>query len=88
LDDDRLTLEEKLLKALDEWFGRHVGLLDPEASDLVAQCERVLGDAVGKGRSSFQKKLEKVIGLTGSMAAPCSDAPLQGIRGSAPTPIR
>jgi AcrR family transcriptional regulator len=61
LDDDRLTLEEKLLKALDEWFGRHVGLLDPEASDLVAQCERVLGDAVGKSRSSFQKRLEKVI---------------------------
>jgi AcrR family transcriptional regulator len=60
LDDDRLTLEEKLLKALDEWFGRHVGLLDP-ASDLVAQCQRVLGDAVGKSRSSFQKKLEKVI---------------------------
>ena len=61
LDDDRLTLEEKLFKALDEWFGRHVGLLDPEASDLLAQCERVLGDAVGKSRSSFQKKLEKAI---------------------------
>jgi AcrR family transcriptional regulator len=60
-DDDRLTLEEKLLKALDEWFGRHVGLLDPEASDLVAQCERVLGDAVENSRSSFKKKLEKVI---------------------------
>jgi AcrR family transcriptional regulator len=65
LDDDRLALEEKLLRALDEWFGRHVGLLDPEASDLVAHCERVLGDAVGKSRSSFQKKLEKVI-LAGS----------------------
>ena len=61
LDDDRLTLEEKLLKALDEWFGRHVGLLGPEASDLMVQSERVLGDAVAKSRSSFQKKLEKVI---------------------------
>jgi AcrR family transcriptional regulator len=61
LDDDRFTLEEKLLKALDEWFGRHVGLFHPEASDLGAQCERVLGDAVEKSRSSFQKKLEKVI---------------------------
>jgi|SRR5882724_3005762 len=60
-DDDRLTLEEKLLKALDEWFGRHVGLFHPEASDLVAQCERILGDAVGKSSSSFQKRLEKVI---------------------------
>jgi AcrR family transcriptional regulator len=61
LDDERLALEDKLLKALDEWFGRYVGLLDPEASDLVEQCERVLGDAVGKSRSAFQKKLEKVI---------------------------
>jgi len=61
LDDDRLTLEEKLFKALDEWFGRHVGLYHPEASDLVAQCERVLGDAVVKSSSSFQKKLAKVI---------------------------
>jgi AcrR family transcriptional regulator len=64
-DDDRLTLEEKLLKALDEWFGRHVGLFRPEASDLVAQCERVLGDAVAKSSASFLKKLEKVI-LTSS----------------------
>jgi TetR/AcrR family transcriptional regulator, regulator of autoinduction and epiphytic fitness len=61
LDDGRLTLEEKLCKALDEWFGRHVGLLHPEASDLVAQCERVLGDAVGKSSAAFQKKLAKVI---------------------------
>jgi AcrR family transcriptional regulator len=60
-DDDRLTLEEKLLRALDEWFGRHVGLFRPEASDLVAQCERVLGGAVAKSSASFQTKLEKVI---------------------------
>ena len=60
-DDDRLTLEAKLLKALDEWFGRHVGLFHPEASDLGAQCERVLGDAVEKSSASFQKKLEKAI---------------------------
>jgi AcrR family transcriptional regulator len=60
-DDDRLALEEKLFKALDEWFGRHVGLFHPEASDLAAQCERVLGNAVGKSNSLFQKNLEKVI---------------------------
>jgi AcrR family transcriptional regulator len=60
-EDDRLTLEAKLLKALDEWFGRHVGLFHPEASDLRAQSERLLGDAVEKSISSFQKILEKVI---------------------------
>ncbi|MFD1774857.1 TetR/AcrR family transcriptional regulator [Paenibacillus rhizophilus] len=61
LEDDHLTLEEKLFQALDEWYGRHVGFLHPEASDLVAQCERVLGGAVENSSSSFQKKLEQVI---------------------------
>ena len=61
MDDEGLALEEKLLKALDEWFGRHVGLFHPEAADLKGQCERVLGDAVGKSRAAFQKRLEKVI---------------------------
>src|SRR6267143_299809 len=60
-DDDRLALEAKLLKALDEWFGRHVGLFHPEASDLAAECERVLADAVVKSSAASQKKLEKVI---------------------------
>src|SRR3979490_2171620 len=32
LDNDHVTLEEKLFKALDEWFGQHVGLYHPEAS--------------------------------------------------------
>ena len=61
LEDESLALKEKLLKALDEWFGRHVGLLHPEAADLKGQCERVLGDAVGTNCSAFKKALEKVI---------------------------
>jgi len=60
-DDGRLTLEEKLLQALDERFGRHAGLFHSDASDIVTQCERILGDAVGKNRSIFQKKLETAI---------------------------
>ena len=61
LDDDRLTLEEKILQALDERFGRHAGLFHPDASDIATQCERILGDAVGKYRSAFQRKLETAI---------------------------
>jgi AcrR family transcriptional regulator len=60
-DNDRLTLEEKLLQALDERFGRHAGLFHPDASDIATQCERILGDALGKSRSTFQKKLETTI---------------------------
>jgi AcrR family transcriptional regulator len=60
-DDDRLTLEEKLLQALDERFGRYAGVFHPDASDIVTECERILGDAVGKNRSAFQRKLETAI---------------------------
>ena len=60
-DDDRLTLEGKLLQALDERFGRYAGVFHPDASDIVTECERILGDAVGKNRSAFQRKLENVI---------------------------
>jgi hypothetical protein len=59
--DERLPLEEKLLKALDEWFGRHVGLLYPEASDLTVHCERILGDNVERSGFQFEKKLEEAI---------------------------
>ena len=61
LDDDRLTLEEKLLQALDKRFGRYAGLFHPDAADIETQCERILGDAVGKYRSAFQRKLETAI---------------------------
>ena len=61
LDDDRLTLEEKLLQALDKRFGQYAGLFPPDASDIGTQCERILGDAVGKYRSAFQRKLETAI---------------------------
>lgn len=61
LDDEALSLEEKLFKALDEWFGRHIGLLHPEASDLAAQSQRILGDVIAISNASFQTKLQKII---------------------------
>ena len=61
LEDNALSLEDKLFKALDEWFGRHAGLLHPEASDLAAECQRVLGDFIEMSNSSFQLKLQKTI---------------------------
>ncbi|MGG6311856.1 TetR/AcrR family transcriptional regulator [Paenibacillus macerans] len=56
-----LKLEEKLFGALDEWFGRHAGLFQPDASDLAAQSERVLGEAVEHSNIRFQRKIEAVI---------------------------
>ncbi|QGQ95083.1 TetR/AcrR family transcriptional regulator [Paenibacillus psychroresistens] len=58
IEDDTLSLEEKLFKLLDEWFGRHVGLLHP---DIQTQCERILGNAVMINSSLFQMKIEQTI---------------------------
>jgi hypothetical protein len=55
---DDLALQ---LQALDKRFGRYAGLFPPDASDIGTQCERILGDAVGKYRSAFQRKLETAI---------------------------
>jgi hypothetical protein len=49
------------LQALDKRFGRYAGLFHPDASDIETQCERILGEAVGKYRSAFQRKLETAI---------------------------
>lgn len=58
IEDDSLSLEEKLFKLLDEWFGRHVGLLHP---DIRPHCERMIGDAVIHHNSLFQMKIEQII---------------------------
>ncbi len=54
-------LEDKLLHALDEWFGRYVGLFHIEASDIPQYVRQLFGDAVDEWRGSFQQQLIKVI---------------------------
>ncbi|WP_108125843.1 TetR/AcrR family transcriptional regulator [Saccharospirillum mangrovi] len=61
LAESQLGLEEKLLRVLDEWFGRHVGLLQPDASDLAVHCERLLGDLVFQQNSVFQEILQQTM---------------------------
>ena len=61
LGDTNLGLEEKLLKCLNLWFGRHAGRLGVETSDLAPHCERILGDFVKRGDLSFQKRIERTV---------------------------
>ncbi len=61
LDNADRSLEEKLLDALDEWFGRHVGLFHIEASDIRQQSQLLLGDVLGEYRAPLQKKMVKLI---------------------------
>lgn len=59
--NSKAPLEEKLLGALDEWFGRYVGLFHIEASDIPQYVRQLFGAAVDEWRGSFQQQLIKVI---------------------------
>jgi AcrR family transcriptional regulator len=61
LNDKDSPLEDKLLNALDGWFGRYVGLFHIEASDIPQYVRQLFGNAVDEWRGSFQQQLIKVI---------------------------
>lgn len=62
LNDKSKPLEDKLLSALDGWFGQYVGLFHIEAGDLRHHARQVLGTAViDEWRASFQKQMTTVI---------------------------
>ena len=67
LNDKGGKLEDKLLNALDGWFGQYVGLFHPEASDLRHHARQMLGNAlVDDWRASFQKQMTTVIARASS----------------------
>jgi AcrR family transcriptional regulator len=61
LNDKDSPLEDKLLHALDGWFGRYVGLFHIEANDISQYIRQFFGDAVDEWRASFRQQLVKVI---------------------------
>jgi AcrR family transcriptional regulator len=61
-----LPLEDRLLGALDEWFGRHVGVFHPDASDILPQVKLLLGNAVADCSAAFQAQLVKAITASSS----------------------
>jgi AcrR family transcriptional regulator len=61
LNDKDSPLEDKLLHALDGWFGRYVGLFHIEASDVPQYIRQLFGNAVDEWRASFRQQMVKVI---------------------------
>ncbi len=52
-----LPLEDKLLKAMDEWFGVHVGFLHEDARDVIEQGKDVLGASFDGYSEKFMSAL-------------------------------
>lgn len=65
------TLEERLYRAMDAWFGYYVGLFTPELiPDWEFHCNRVMGEEVERANDWFRGQLRQV--LLQEPAAPLS----------------
>jgi len=58
---ENAPLEEKLLDAFQEWFGKHAGLFHMETSDIIEQSRAVMGDTIDRYRRLFRKRLVETI---------------------------
>jgi len=73
LDEDS-PLEDKLLHALDGWFGQYVGLFHIEASDLRQHARQMLGAEIDEWKASFEKRMITVIAEASSQKETSSRA--------------
>jgi AcrR family transcriptional regulator len=61
LNDKDSPLQDKLLSALDGWFGQYVGLFHIEASDLRQHARQMLGTEIDEWKDLFEKKMVMVL---------------------------
>jgi AcrR family transcriptional regulator len=94
LTNASLPLEQRLVRAFDEWFGRYIGIMGGDASDLIgattrlsgtmlAQYEEVFAEAVTKAiRSSRLLAIYKSSGVTARQLANTLLATARGLKHS------
>jgi AcrR family transcriptional regulator len=68
LDAKEGTINERLVRAFDEWVGRYVGRFAEDASDLMAAAEGVLSATIAEHEKAFVEKLTAVIRESGLVA--------------------
>lgn len=69
LRDPTLAIETKLVRALDGWTGRYVGMLGAGASDLVVAAEALLGSLVKDHDHLFANLITRAIAASPLPAA-------------------
>jgi AcrR family transcriptional regulator len=61
LSRDDVSIEDRLIAAMDAWFGRQVELLGSDATDLIERSNALVGDMFARYGAAFQAKLEAAI---------------------------
>lgn len=55
------SLFDRLAKAIDAWFGRHLGTFTPESFDVIEASKLLAGDRLQEYESALQTKLAKAL---------------------------
>ena len=79
LDDEGASLNQKLVRALDEWVGRHLEKLGTDGTDLGEVGRALLGNLFADYGATFERRLGRAIAES-PLAATCKSArvtPLQ-----------
>ncbi|MDB6083563.1 MAG: Transcriptional regulator, TetR family [Gammaproteobacteria bacterium] len=58
------SLETRLIRACDEWAGRHVGMLGADAADLMCASTALAGGTLSLYQDRFEKALADAIGAS------------------------
>lgn len=69
LEAEGESLEQRLVKAFDEWVGRYVEARGAEVDDLVHACRTLLGNAVDYANACFSAEVTKALSQAGLAGA-------------------
>jgi AcrR family transcriptional regulator len=61
LSQDDVSIDDRLISAMDAWFGRQVELLGSDTTDLIERSNALVGDMFFRCGAAFQTKLEAAI---------------------------
>ena len=69
LTDASLPLEQRLVRAFDEWIGRYIGMMGGDASDLIEATVRLSGPMLSEYEEAFAESVVKAIRFSPLLAA-------------------
>jgi AcrR family transcriptional regulator len=64
LADDQATLEQRFIRACDEWSGRFVGMAGADAADLMCASTSLAGTTLVKYQAQFEQALARAVGAS------------------------
>jgi AcrR family transcriptional regulator len=61
LTNDSLPLDQRLVRAFDEWFGRYIGIMGGDASDLIEATTRLSSEMLTQYEDIFTEAVTKAL---------------------------